>query len=271
MSDHHHGSTMETKKRRRDSTSSNSTSNNNNIPSASVWVRLYEGVIATNSNSNTTTTVTHRAIGRTFKVTPVPNDIDALCKAVKTEFANTLKDIDAPKLVAYEFLEPASATDEINLPTSTKKLSSGDKVPFHTTSLTPLVIVAPAMTAITSTAPVSASAQAPEMEKAIDTRVALSRAAQFAESIMKDMEEIPESNGMWVMRDVVKLETGTKQDIIIRRVAKPFWDECIDLLNASNMRNHVCAVGTPGIGKTASTPFLIRMLLKQAKMQYADF
>ena len=157
----------------------------------------------TKDAAGTRTETTLRAKGDPFRITPVPRDIEELRKAVKVEFANTLKDVDAPQLVVYKLEDGASATDEINLPTSTKMLSVGDKVPLRTSSRTPLVVVAPPMTAITPT--VSASAQAAEMEEAIAMAAALDQARRFVEFIMKDMEELPESHGMKVMRDVIML------------------------------------------------------------------
>jgi hypothetical protein len=58
------------------------------------------------------------------------------------------------------------------------------------------------------------------------------------------------------------LETGQVSDIIIRNITKSFWLACLDVVNTS-WRDRVCAVGSPGIGKTTCTPVLIRMLLEQ--------
>jgi hypothetical protein len=80
---------------------------------------------------------------------------------------------------------------------------------------------------------------------------------------MSNMTEIPDSNGMQVMCDVADLETGKEGDIVIRNITAPFWEECIRVLDDPAMRYCVCAVGTPGIGKTTSTLLRIRMLLKQ--------
>ena len=88
-----------------------------------------------------------------------------------------------------------------------------------------------------------------------------SRIAQdFVASILKPLEEI--GNGMTLMRNVPQLETNTSQNIIIRSITERFWQSCIELLNDASRHNRVCAVGTPGIGKTSSTPFLLRMLIE---------
>jgi hypothetical protein len=101
-------------------------------------------------------------------------------------------------------------------------------------------------------------------------------ANDFVKSIMTNFEEIQKSkeipndgelppstsSGMSVLRDVVNLETGMRCNIVIRSITQPFWQACIDTVGTIEARCHVCVVGTPGIGKTASTPILIRMLLK---------
>ena len=94
-------------------------------------------------------------------------------------------------------------------------------------------------------------------------KVALNRGRDFAASIMKDIEEIPESNGMRIMRDVMSLESGMERDIVIRDITQPYWEECINMVMRSDMRVRVYALGNPGIGKTISTSFLIRMLFEK--------
>jgi hypothetical protein len=68
---------------------------------------------------------------------------------------------------------------------------------------------------------------------------------------------------MRVWKNFPKLETGSYGDIVIRNITEPFWKACIDTVNTPGRRIRVCAVGTPGIGKTTCTPYLIRMLLKK--------
>ena len=52
-------------------------------------------------------------------------------------------------------------------------------------------------------------------------------------------------------------------NIVLRSNIEPFWQSCIDRVEGlfPNDRYRVCAVGTPGIGKTFTTPLLLRMLL----------
>jgi hypothetical protein len=87
-------------------------------------------------------------------------------------------------------------------------------------------------------------------------------AVEFWKSIMVDYEEIPNSNGMSVLRNVVELETGMRGNIVIRNSEESFWQACIKTLNTPSKRYRVCAVGTPGTGKTALTTILICMLVK---------
>jgi hypothetical protein len=91
------------------------------------------------------------------------------------------------------------------------------------------------------------------------------RGEAFVQSINSDYETIPNSKGMYVLRNVVKLETAENYDVLIRSITEKFWRACIDTVDTKNMRLRVCAVGTPGIGKTSTTPILIRMLLKAGK------
>ena len=81
------------------------------------------------------------------------------------------------------------------------------------------------------------------------------------ESIMKDYEDIPGSDGMKVLRNAMNSETGKNSNVVIRNITENFWKKVID----ATKRSRVCAVGTPGIGKTTSTCILIRLLLQQQK------
>ena len=89
----------------------------------------------------------------------------------------------------------------------------------------------------------------------------IKRGQDFVESIMKDYEDIPSSNGMKVLRNAMNLETGKSSNVVIRNITEDFWKTVID----TTSRSRVCTVGTPGIGKTTSTCILIRLLLQPAK------
>jgi len=92
---------------------------------------------------------------------------------------------------------------------------------------------------------------------------ALQRGRDFVSSIMLDIEHIPDKPGTGVMRGIKGLKTGIPNEIFIREITQSFWEECIRVVKTTNKRVRLCAVGTPGIGKTTSTPLLIRMLLEE--------
>lgn len=92
------------------------------------------------------------------------------------------------------------------------------------------------------------------------------RARDFVLSVMpREPEPVPGSDGMFVMRGVVMLETESTSDVIIRNITRQFWQACIDEVDRPDMACRVCAVGTSGIGKTMCTPYLIKMLLDAKK------
>jgi hypothetical protein len=94
----------------------------------------------------------------------------------------------------------------------------------------------------------------------------LERAKTFVHKLMNAVEiEIPNSNGMKVLRNIPSLETyADARDIVIRKITDEFWIECINQVNDPYTRR-VVAVGSPGIGKSTSIPLLIRKLLKDRK------
>jgi hypothetical protein len=103
---------------------------------------------------------------------------------------------------------------------------------------------------------------------------ALERARRFVAAIMRvdAIEDIPNGGGMQVMRDVPCLETEfTIRTLVIRPLTVPFWQACIncthriDPESQEDKRSRVCAVGSSGIGKSTSTPLLIRMLLERGE------
>jgi hypothetical protein len=97
----------------------------------------------------------------------------------------------------------------------------------------------------------------------ITSKTPKSSAEAFAQSILREPEPIAGSDGMSVLMDIVDLETGEVGNVVLRNITEPFWQACIDKVNTPQMDYRVCAVGSPGIGKTTCTPVLIRMLLKQ--------
>jgi hypothetical protein len=94
-------------------------------------------------------------------------------------------------------------------------------------------------------------------------------ANDFVKSIREKPEPILSSDGMFILPEVVFLEGGQSCPLIIRKITEPFWNSVIETVDEQNKdgfnKNRVCAVGTPGIGKSRSIPILIRMLLERGK------
>jgi hypothetical protein len=89
-------------------------------------------------------------------------------------------------------------------------------------------------------------------------------AQAFINSLMQaKYEDIPNSGGMKVLKNILDLESEESKDIVVRNCTIPFWEECLKVVNTPNRRDRVAAIGTPGTGKTTSTPILIRMLLEK--------
>jgi hypothetical protein len=100
--------------------------------------------------------------------------------------------------------------------------------------------------------------------KAQSARRSRRAANAFINSLMQaEYEDILESDGMLVLRNILDLESGESKDIVVRKCTLPFWEECIKVVNTTKKRYRVAAIGTPGTGKTTSTPILIRMLLQR--------
>jgi hypothetical protein len=91
----------------------------------------------------------------------------------------------------------------------------------------------------------------------------------FLTSIQKELVPIPNSGGMYVLYNVIFLETERKHPVIVRSSTEPFWENVIEEVDEQDTYgyniNSVCVVGTSGIGKTTTTYFLIRMLLQRHK------
>jgi hypothetical protein len=81
----------------------------------------------------------------------------------------------------------------------------------------------------------------------------------YVDSIMKPYEEIPNSNGMKLLRDVSHIDFGSKYNIVVRTMMEDFWHKVITAADSYR----VCVLGLPGIGKSMSTCILIRLLLTQ--------
>ena len=95
-------------------------------------------------------------------------------------------------------------------------------------------------------------------------------AKAFLTSILFETEKLKDSDDMSVMNGVVNLESSSSlgkiqtTDVVIRRNTRAFWQSCLDVVDAEeDKRKRVCVIGTPGIGKTTTTAYLIKMLMEK--------
>jgi hypothetical protein len=96
------------------------------MTSASVWVQLYyKGETETES------------VGQSFRIEPIPQDVDALKKLVHRELAPELTHCSAARLKVY-----AAGTNTVPIPEGTKALNPGHPVPTNSTSDLPLIVIA---------------------------------------------------------------------------------------------------------------------------------
>jgi hypothetical protein len=88
-------------------------------------------------------------------------------------------------------------------------------------------------------------------------------AQRFVDSLMEaPIKEIPGSDGMKYLSGISSLETGViRPYVVVRKMTNAFWDKCLQVVDTPGERYRVVAIGTPGIGKTTTTPLLIRKLL----------
>ena len=78
---------------------------------------------------------------------------------------------------------------------------------------------------------------------------------------MKPYEGIPNSGGMKCLFDVASIEGIGASQVVLRNITEDFWWKVIEATET----HRVCALGTPGVGKTTSTCILMRLLLELKK------
>ena len=77
------------------------------------------------------------------------------------------------------------------------------------------------------------------------------------EWVILDDNNVP--TGMTRWENIKDILNGNPFTVIIRSITREFWKLCIQ----QSKKYRVCAIGTPGIGKSTSIPVLIRMLLAE--------
>jgi hypothetical protein len=58
---------------------------------------------------------------------------------------------------------------------------------------------------------------------------------------------------MIALSEVVTLEAGVTQDIVLHTITEPFWNKVIDAME----KYCICVVGAPGVRQTTITPNLM--------------
>ena len=78
---------------------------------------------------------------------------------------------------------------------------------------------------------------------------------------MKPYKDIPNSSGMKCLFDVLSIEENLASNVVLRNITEDFWRKVIE----TTAVHRVCALGSPGVGKTTTTCILIRLLLEDKK------
>lgn len=95
------------------------------------------------------------------------------------------------------------------------------------------------------------------------TRDPEERVRDFLATISADLAEAESDEIFGVMRDVPNPYSGKVTNVVIRIADNEFWTNCITELNDPNKRDRVAVVGTPGIGKSTTAFYLIKLLLER--------
>jgi hypothetical protein len=105
--------------------------------------------------------------------------------------------------------------------------------------------------------------ETPQSSSSVEYADVVEHATLFKKAITSvPYQDVPGGNGMKALRNIPNLETGLTSDIVVRKCTIPFWQACIDVSHEEGKHTRVCAVGSPGIGKTTTIPILIRTLLE---------
>ena len=98
------------------------------------------------------------------------------------------------------------------------------------------------------------------------------KARLFYNAIMADVAGVDDSEAdaeeslPWgVMRNVPYHYAANARNIVIRKNDYTFWTEILGELAQEETSNRVAVVGSPGIGKSTTVAFAIRLLLRQGK------
>lgn len=87
---------------------------------------------------------------------------------------------------------------------------------------------------------------------------ALAKALLTTEPVIVD-----EATGLMQWNDIPQLETGVNETVLLRKIVVQLWEHCYEFQQQTEFK--ICIVGTPGIGKTVTTPYFLRHVLKNGK------
>jgi len=102
----------------------------------------------------------------------------------------------------------------------------------------------------------------------LDPRI--SKALNFHDAILADLHDVEPVEGeqgviFGVMRDVPDSYTGKTRNIVVRDADNGFWNALLNEAEQENTSTRFAVVGSPGIGKSTTVAFAIRLLLLQEK------
>lgn len=90
-----------------------------------------------------------------------------------------------------------------------------------------------------------------------DFEEALCRGEAFIQSIVEPPQNF--HDGLQCFKDVVSLENGSTQNIIVADEIEVFWSQCVDIVTKEKLQ--ICASGSPGVGKSTAVMCLIHFLV----------
>ena len=77
-------------------------------------------------------------------------------------------------------------------------------------------------------------------------------AKRFVDSIFGTIENVKNGDGMRCLRNVNDIKNNILSTIVLRSITEPFWKSCIEVTERGQ---RVCAVGSPGIGKSVNVSY----------------
>eukprot|EP00978_Attheya_sp_CCMP212_P033979 scaffold140115_cov44-Attheya_sp.AAC.6 len=101
-----------------------------------------------------------------------------------------------------------------------------------------------------------------ETSESDDAKQALSLAQAFIKALMgTEKKFLDGSPDVGYLEDIPMLISGQKKTIVLTQEVEQFWEACFQ----SSQTHRVCAVGSPGAGKSLTMLYLIRILLENEK------